>query len=140
MATATCNFNVSITIGQTVTPDIFSNNPACFLNQLPGVYNVFYVRGALKYNAAQGWALGCRDLNPNSGYWVTYNGGANQVEFNGTENPTFPSQAAVEAANAGKFTQVVHNGGNICVYLSDDPAIDNVAGNPNPTFGLAKVG
>lgn len=134
---STCVFNLQIIIGGAVViPDVSSGNPAVFSGgpYAAGLYTVFYIRGALRYNPMQGWALNARNVNPNSGYVVVFGGGSSQ--FPGTQDTNFPSQQAVEDANSGVSIQIAHGGGNISVFLQDDIYGDNVPGSPNPTFGL----
>jgi hypothetical protein len=132
-------FSVSVT-QSTVTPDILSGAVSYFNTNAPaGNYKVSYVNGALKYSPTQGWALNVRNPPNNEGYVIYYTGPEGTqlpLNFPGTNDNTFPSQAAVEAANAGVSITFQHYGGAIGIYLFDSIYGDNVAGSPTPTFQL----
>lgn len=120
--------------GNPTIPDIFSGTIGYFAggqNICAGNYTVKYVEGALKYNPAYDWSL---NLDPEA-FRVIYDGGTSSVLFPGTDGQ-YPSQADVEAANAGAKIQFTHVGGPIGVKLVDSPYFDNVAGSPNPTFAI----
>jgi hypothetical protein len=129
---------MSLTIeGGPITPDIYSPTVSYFGSYPAGTYQIAYINGALKYNPAQGWALNAWSINP-SGYIIVYSAGT--LQFPGSNFVTFPSQAAVEAYNAGISQLIVHSGGSIGMFLTDTIYGDNLPGNPNPTFGLTKIG
>ena len=126
--------------GLNVTPDIFSGTVSYFNGgaAIPaGNYRITYVRGALQYNVALGWALNLYRGGIWNGYLATYSGGT--IQFTAGTQSQFASQAAVEAANAGASITIAHAGGLIGMSLLDNPYFDNLPGSPNPTFNLVSL-
>ena len=136
-----CTVTVSVWVGyNTVTPDIMSATVSLFNDGQPfppGTYRIGYVKGAMKYNGAYGWALNPAQSSSDK-FLVSYNNGATTAAFPGTASD-FPTQAAVESANAGAGIAINHAGGTIGVFLSDAIYADNVAGAPNPTFSITLI-
>ncbi len=101
-----------------------------------GNYVVEYRLGALKYHSTFDWALNASET---SAFYIFLNDGNTSVKGPATDGASFPSQALLEAHNAGATVGFYHTGGKIGMALIDSPYSDNVEGSPNPSFRLAKV-
>lgn len=114
----------------TLIPDIADATIKYFnagANFAAGDYVVSYVTGACDLNASgMDWAA-------TRAFHVT-DGAGNDVGFPSTTS--YNSQAEAEAAEAGTTLTFHHLGGQIGMYLMDNPYSDNVAGSPNPTFSI----
>lgn len=119
-----------------ITPSILSSTISYWNGGLPlpaGTYRIRYDSGAMQYAAC---VPPCWSVNTSGrGFHVKYNNGTADAAFPASE-VAFATQAEAEAANAGRFIDIVHTGGTIGMYLLDDPYGDNVAGSPNPTFSF----
>jgi hypothetical protein len=114
-----------------VTPDITVGTESQFVggaSLAAGSYRVRYVEGAMKLAADQDWVLGYAD------YRITHSGGT-EIAAPGTDTG-YPTQADLEAGEAGQSVAFTHAGGTIGIRLVDSPYVDNVPGSPNPTFCL----
>ena len=122
-----------------VTPDIFSDTVSWFDSDasFPATnYVIGYLTGAMIYGISLGWSVNLNNWVPFNGFIIT-DGASNQVPGPGIANGTgWGTQALCEAANAGLYVVYEHVGGQIGMYLNDNPYSDNEAGSPNPTFGL----
>ena len=130
-------YTLHIVSASTVTPDIYSDTIASFGTFPAGNYRIAYVNGAMKYSPDRQW---CVNLTDSNGFFIYYFGPpvpdfqvpCNQIQYS--------TQAACEAANAGAHIDFYHTGGEIGVFLEDEPIyVDNVAGSPNPTFSLVAL-
>jgi len=122
-----------------VTPDIFSDTVSWFDSDasFPATnYVIGYLTGAMRYAEYIGWSVNLNNWIPFNGFIIT-DGASNQVPGPGIATGTeWATQALCEAANAGLYVVYEHVGGQIGMYLNDNPYSDNYAGSPNPTFGL----
>jgi len=132
-----CQKTFVVNVSDTITPSIYGPIVESFGTFPAGTYRITYVQGALRYAPTFGWSLNCTDIIASDRYVVRY--GATDVTFPGTGAEDFPTQTAVEAANADAHIDVVHPGGAIGVWLSDTLYADNQAGSPNPTFRIARL-
>jgi hypothetical protein len=139
---ANCQTEISLSVNAyptyQVTPALngviaYFNSGAIFP---AGTYQISYVNGAVHSNSPAGWYLN-NDL-AGSAFFMRYPGSNvppwGDPEFPGTGTP-LADQAAVEAANNGRFWQFVHTGGQIGVYNPGGVT----AGSPSPTFLLTRI-
>ena len=121
-----------------IIPDIFSSTRKCWVpGGLPaGTYRIKYVTGAMEYAPC---TIPCWNVNTvGAGYHVEYNNGSADLVFPAVTTARV-TEAEVHSDNAGRFIDIMHTGGSICMYLQDAPYGDNVHGTPDPTFNLRKL-
>jgi len=148
-ADRTCTKKFHITLSGyfgPITPDIDASTASTSFGNFPnGLWRVYYLRGAIKYTAAFGWAVDDTAGVGGNGYRaIHFVGIGNQVSsFFATGQ--FATQAECEAANEGRFAQFLQNAAfppqPIAVSLDDSsfPYAGHVPGNPNPQFLLVPV-
>lgn len=111
--------------GTLAQPSLTSATPVSLGTFSAGTYTLTYIGGAKEYSA---YSTVFARLNTDStfGFFLTYNGGSASVQAPG-DNNVYTSDTDCQAANLGSQITITHTGGNISIYLNDDPG--NYAGN-----------
>jgi hypothetical protein len=106
-------------------------------SQPPGIYNVTYVGGAIRFSPSGGWraqhAEGTYDGPYERGFHIVTATGTQAHRLPGSATP-YASQAQVQAASVGLKSTFAWPGGSMAIVLHDSPHSDNASGNPNPTW------
>lgn len=116
----------------TITPQIFNSTSTSFGTYPAGNYRVAYEGGALRYSGAGGFQI---NDNKNSHGFRILHSTDQRTNAPGTDL-AYTSQGDCERANAGLYVDFYHQGGDISMFLSDDPYSDNVNADKWPSFSI----